>query len=61
MIETARKVTGHAIPVEIKGRREGDPAMLVANSLLAQKELGWEPKYMDLEVLLGHTWKFVNV
>ncbi len=61
VIETARKVTGHAIPVEIKGRREGDPAMLVANSLLAQKELGWEPKYMDLEVLLGHTWKFVNV
>lgn len=60
VVETARKVTGQTIPATITGRRAGDPAMLVANSLLAQKELGWEPKYMDLELMLKHTWNFVN-
>jgi UDP-glucose 4-epimerase len=41
LIEAARRVTGHPIPVEIKPRRDGDPARLVASSEQAKANLGW--------------------
>ena len=34
--------------------RPGDPAMLVADSLLAREELGWEPIYSDLDTIIAH-------
>jgi len=38
------KVTGQKIPLDIVGRRPGDPAMLVADNTKASKVLGWSPK-----------------
>ena len=43
VIETARKITGHAIPAVEAERRAGDPARLVASSEKAKKILGWNP------------------
>ncbi|WP_081193742.1 UDP-glucose 4-epimerase GalE [Halomonas sp. BC1] len=37
-------------------RRPGDPAVLVANAALAKQELGWQPKYTDLETIVRHAW-----
>jgi UDP-glucose 4-epimerase len=54
--EAARRVTGHPIPVEIKPRREGDPARLVASSELAKAELGWAPKHIELDDILASAW-----
>ena len=48
VIESARRVTGHPIPVEICPRRPGDPAVLVASSEKAMRELGWQPRYTSL-------------
>ena len=45
VIESARRVTGHPIPAEIHPRRPGDPAVLVASSEKAMRELGWKPRY----------------
>jgi UDP-glucose 4-epimerase len=56
VIEAARRVTGHAIPVEVRPRREGDPARLVASSELAKVGLGWEPKHPQLEDILASAW-----
>jgi UDP-glucose 4-epimerase len=56
VIEAARRVTGHAIPVEIKPRRPGDPARLVASSEKAKAELGWQPRYPELESILESAW-----
>ena len=56
MIETARKVTGKKIEAEFVGRREGDPANLVATSAFAREKLGWIPKYSDVETLVKSTW-----
>lgn len=56
VIEAARRITGHPIPVEMKPRREGDPARLVASSALAQKDLGWTPKHPDLDSILSSAW-----
>ncbi|RKY88009.1 UDP-glucose 4-epimerase GalE [candidate division KSB1 bacterium] len=58
VIETAKKVTGVDIPYEIAGRRPGDPAVLIASSELAQRELGWESRFRDLESIIGSAWKW---
>ena len=56
VIESARRVTGHAIPTEIKPRRPGDPATLVASSDRARQELGWIPKYPELDDIIASAW-----
>lgn len=58
MIEAARKVTGHPIPLQIGERRAGDPALLVASSEKAKKILGWEPQFTDIEEIIASAWKW---
>jgi len=38
--------------------RPGDAAVLIASSELAQKELGWKPKYADLESIVKLAWEW---
>lgn len=56
VIEATKKVTGAQIPTVVHPRRPGDPAMLVASSGLAKLKLGWQPKYPDLESIIGSAW-----
>jgi UDP-glucose 4-epimerase len=56
VIETAREVTGHAIPVINHPRRAGDSARLVASSEKISRELGWEPHYTSLKEIVGSAW-----
>jgi UDP-glucose 4-epimerase len=56
VIESARRVTGHAIPVEVKPRRDGDPARLVASSEKAKAELGWAPKFTQMDDVMKSAW-----
>jgi UDP-glucose 4-epimerase len=56
VIEAARRVTGHPIPVEIKPRRPGDPARLVASSEQAKTHLGWTPAHPTLDDILASAW-----
>jgi UDP-glucose 4-epimerase len=56
VIESARRVTGHRIPAEIHPRRPGDPAVLVASSEKAIRELGWKPRYTQLDEIIRTAW-----
>jgi UDP-glucose 4-epimerase len=56
VIESARRVTGHAIPAELHPRRAGDPAVLVASSDKAIRELGWRPRYTLLDDIVRTAW-----
>ena len=56
VIESARRVTGHPIPAEIHPRRPGDPAVLVASSEKAMRELGWKPRYTSLDDIIRTAW-----
>ena len=56
VIDSARRVTGHPIPAEIHPRRPGDPAVLVASSEKAIRELGWKPRYTRLDDILRTAW-----
>jgi UDP-glucose 4-epimerase len=56
VIESARRVTGHPIPVEKCPRRAGDPAFLIASSDKAIRELAWKPKYTQLDDIVRTAW-----
>ena len=56
VIESARRVTGRPIPAEICPRRAGAPAVLVASSEKAMRELGWKPKYTELDEIIRTAW-----
>jgi UDP-glucose 4-epimerase len=56
VIDVAKYVTGKDFPVIIGKCRYGDPASLVADSKLLRSELGWYPKYPELEIIIRHAW-----
>lgn len=56
VIESVRRVTGHPIPAEVHPRRPGDPAVLVASSEKAIRDLGWKPRYTDLDQIIRTAW-----
>jgi len=58
VIEACRKVTGHPIPAIFAERRPGDPACLIADSSLAQKTLGWTPKYVAIDSIVETAWNW---
>lgn len=58
VIETARKVTGHAIPAVEQPRRAGDSARLVASPNRIKSELGWEPKNTNMQDILSSAWEW---
>lgn len=57
VIAAAERVTGLKVNVIETGRRPGDPAIVVASSEKATRELGWQPRYHTLEVMIEHAWK----
>ena len=58
VIETARAVTGAAIPEQMGARRAGDPARLVASSDRIRDELGWAPQFPELEQIIDSAWRW---
>ena len=58
ILNAARKVTGHQIPIEIIERRSGDPDILIASSEKAEQILGWKRKYPTIESIIESAWKW---
>ena len=58
VIDTARQVTGHPIPVNELARRPGDSARLVASSEKIKRELGWKPEHDDLQEIISSAWQW---
>ncbi|MFM2312282.1 MAG: hypothetical protein RLZZ04_1558 [Cyanobacteriota bacterium] len=58
VIETARKITGKEIKAEFSDRRPGDPPALVGSGAKAQKILGWQPAYSNLDDIISHAWQW---
>ena len=60
IIEAARRVTGHPIPVEIAPRRAGDPPRLIADSTRARNELTWKPEFENAEAVIESVWQWLK-
>jgi UDP-glucose 4-epimerase len=58
VIDSVYRVTGRHIAVEECARREGDPAVLVASSEKIKAELGWKPKYTELDAIVTSAWEW---
>ncbi|RDI43614.1 UDP-glucose-4-epimerase GalE [Nocardia mexicana] len=58
VIDTVKKVTGVDFPVEVAGRRPGDPALCIASSEKAHRVLGWKPQRPDLFDIVNDAWEF---
>ena len=61
VIETARRITTHPIPVAEAERRPGDPAFLVADSGRIRRELGWQPRYESLAAIIETAWTWHGI
>jgi len=58
VITSVERVSGKRVPHEIAPRREGDPAALYAASDRIKRELGWQPEYEDLDVIVETAWRW---
>ncbi len=58
IIDTAKKVTGVDFKVEEAERREGDPAVLVADNEKIKRVLGWQPVHNDIEFIIKTAWNW---
>jgi len=56
VIETVERVTARTVPWTLAPRRPGDPAALYAAAGKAKAELGWEPRFPDLESIVRTAW-----
>jgi UDP-glucose 4-epimerase len=56
VIDSAQRVTGQAIDVDVQPRRAGDPAVLVASSARIGEALGWTPQFELLDDIVGSAW-----
>ena len=56
--KAAAEITGHAIPLRISARREGDPAVLCASPKRIMKELGWTPVHSSLHEIIESAWRW---
>jgi UDP-glucose 4-epimerase len=61
VVQIAREITGEPIPAVIGPRRPTDPATLIASSEKIKAELGWKPRYSDLESIMRTAWQWHKV
>ncbi len=58
VIDVCRRITGHPIPVVEKKRRPGDSPRLIAASAKIKKQLGWHPRFQQLQTIVESAWKW---
>ena len=58
VIESAARVTGRRIPTKEGPRRAGDPPTLVASSARIQRDLGWKPRFPELDRIVETAWRW---
>jgi UDP-glucose 4-epimerase len=60
VIDMVKKISGREIQVEETARRLGDADTLIADASKIRKELGFNPKYSDLQTIVKTAWKWHN-
>lgn len=56
VIKMIEKVSGKTVKLTVGVRRAGDACELVADPTKIMKNLGWKPKYSDLETIVSTAW-----
>jgi len=58
VVKMVEKVSGKLVPIKFAPRRPGDANELVADVTKIKTELGWEPKYSDLESIVQSAYLY---
>jgi UDP-glucose 4-epimerase len=59
IVDAASKATGYAIPTLDSARRDGDPAILIADITKARKHLDWRPT-RGIDVMISDTLESIR-
>jgi len=60
VVASVERVTGLNIKVRSGPRRPGDPSVLVGDAVRIRAELGWNPRYADLDPIVASAWKWLQ-
>jgi UDP-glucose 4-epimerase len=58
VIETTERVTGKPLAIDKHPRRLGDQVATVAGSDRIRAELGWRPRFADLDAIIKSAWEW---
>lgn len=58
VIKASENITDKKINYKVSERRDGDPPFLVSDSSKAAAELGWHPKFSDLNTIINSAWEW---
>jgi len=56
VVDATQAITRIPLTIQLEKRRPGDPPVLLADASKARDELGWIPRYPDLESMVSHAW-----
>jgi len=56
VIRSVERAVGRPVPCELAPRRAGDPAILCAAPDKIRAELGWNPRFRDLDSIVRTAW-----
>lgn len=60
VLAAVERVTGRPVMQEVAARRPGDPAVLYASSARIKADLGWRPRFEDLDTIVGTAWNWLE-
>src|SRR4051812_17455782 len=58
VIDSVGRVVGRKVPYTVGPRRAGDPGVLFASSERIRTELGWSPRYEEIDVIVETAWRW---
>jgi UDP-glucose 4-epimerase len=58
VVEAAKQITGIDFDVVEEGRRDGDPATLLASNEKAKQLLGWSPEHSEMSMIMETAWRW---
>jgi UDP-glucose 4-epimerase len=58
VLDSIERVLGRKVPFTKGPRRAGDPGILYASSDRIRRELGWQPRFEDVDTIVETAWRW---
>jgi UDP-glucose 4-epimerase len=58
VIDSVKRISGVDFPVDQRPRRPGDAIELAADASKLRDQLGWAPRYSELDTIVGSAWEW---